>query len=150
MQEYWHEGNKITVCQGMLSAGQGTTNCTSVDMKGFDEVTFIILAGAITAGGTMTFTAQASSNNSSFAALSHGAAAMDGDDDDLVGTITIQRPKGGATTAADRYLRISGVRATQNGQFAVIAIQSKAKDKPVTQPASGSVFNIQALSPADA
>lgn len=36
-----------------VAAGTGTTDCTIVDMEGYDEVTFVLALGAVTNNGVM-------------------------------------------------------------------------------------------------
>ena len=117
---------KVTRLSNAVAAGQATTNCSSVDMKGFDSVTFYALVGAIDATGTVTLKAQQSTDDSSFADLLGTAVAYTATDDNKVAILEINRP-------LERYVRPVIITSVANGTIdGVVAIQTRAHNVPVT------------------
>lgn len=121
---------KITRVSNAVAAGQATTNCTAVDMVGFDSVTFVALIGAIVSTGTVTVKAQQSSDNGStdaFSDLEGTALAYTDADDNKVAVLEIRQPQ-------KRYVRAVITTATANGTIdGVLAMQTHALAEPVTQ-----------------
>ena len=129
---------KITRVKTSVAAGQATTNCTSVDMQGWDGVVFIAEIGTIAATGTVTMHCEQSSDNSSFSDLENTANALGASDDDKLIITDIKKP-------GDRYVRPVIITATANGEIdGVIAIQYNGDKSPVTN--SNSEFHV---SPAE-
>ncbi len=134
--------SKVTRVSNAVAAGQATTNCSSVDMKGFDAVTFIVSVGAIVSTGTVTVKAQQSTDDSTFADLVGTAIAFTDADDNKVAVLEITKP-------LERYVRAVVVTATANGTIdSVVAIQTDASEEPVTH--GGTVVGAeQHLAPAE-
>lgn len=117
---------KVTRVSNAVAAGQATTNCTSVDMKGFESVTFIVSVGTIVATGTVTIHAEQSTDNSTFADLKGTSIAYTDADDNKLAVLEITKP-------LERYVRCVVITATANGTIdGVIAIQGAANEEPVT------------------
>ena len=117
---------KVSRLSNAVAAGQATTNCTSVDMKGFQAVTFIVAIGAITSTGTVTVKAQQSTDNSAFADLEGTAIAYTDADDNKLAVLEITSPQ-------ERYVRPVVITATANGVIdSVVAVQTGSKTEPVT------------------
>lgn len=134
---------KLTRVSNAVAAGQATTNCSSVDMKGYDSVTFILSVGAIVATGTVTLKAQQSSDDSSFADLEGTAVAYTSDDDNKLAILEVHNP-------TDRYVRPVVVTATANGTIdSVVAIQTRPHTEPVTHDATTVVASEYHLAPAE-
>ena len=124
---------KVTRVMVGVAAGQATNNGDSVDMKGFDSVTFIALIGAIVATGTVTFKVQQSSDDGvadGFSDLEGTAISYMADDDNKMAVLEINCP-------LKRYVRPVLITATANGTIdGVVAIQTKPSAEPVTHDAS--------------
>ena len=134
---------KITRVSNAVAAGTATTNCSSVDMKGYNDVTFVCAIGAIEATGTVTLKAQQSTDDSSFADLEGTAIAYTASDDNKLAILEVTSPR-------ERYVRPVVVTATANGTIdSVIAVQSSADAEPVTHDSSTVVGSEQHLAPAE-
>ena len=116
-----------------VAAGQATNNGSSVDMKGYDSITFIALIGTIVATGTITLKAQQSSDDGdadAFSDLEGTAIAYTSDDDDKMVILEINCP-------LKRYVRPVVTTAVANGTIdGVVAIQTKSSTEPVTHDAT--------------
>lgn len=133
---------KITRVSNAVAAGQATTNCSSVDMQGFESVTFVVAIGAIVSTGTVTVKAQQSEDDSSFADLAGTAIAYTDADDNKLAVLEITKPR-------ERYVRPVVITATANGTIdGVIAIQTAADEEPVSN-GSTVVGTEQHLAPAE-
>ena len=133
---------KVTRVSNAVAAGTATTNCTSVDMKGYRDVTFVLSVGAIVATGTVTLKAQQSTDNSTFADLEGTAVAYTDADDNKLAILEITDP-------LERYVRAVVITATANGTIdSVIAIQTMADAEPVTHSTTV-VGSEQHLAPAE-
>ena len=121
-------GSVLTRVSNAAAAGTSNINCTSVDMAGYDKVTFIASFGTLTATQVTGLKLQESSDNSSFADVTSGAtAAMADGDSNKVLMATYSRP-------AKRYVRVVVTRGTANAVVdGVIALQYSARTIPVTQ-----------------
>lgn len=116
-----------------VAAGTGTTDCTIVDMEGYDEVTFICELGTVTNDAVVTFQiGQYSANESASMVVSEattGAITSDGTTIALSNkllVITVTKPD-------YRYLEAQVVKADQNVEIdSVIAILSKGRTRPST------------------
>ena len=117
-----------------VAAGQGTTDCTIVDMEGYDEVTFVLALGTVVNDGVVTFQiAHADTNDTGEMAVTTattGAITSDGTlialSDKLL-AVTVTKPE-------KRYLEAQVVKATQNAEIdGVIAILSKGRTQPAVQ-----------------
>lgn len=134
---------KVTRVSNAVAAGTATTNCSSVDMKGFDAVTFYVSIGAIVSTGTVTVKAQQSTDDSTFADLEGTAIAYTDADDNKVAVLEV-------TTPVDRYVRCVVTTATANGTIdSVVAIQTGADKEPVTHDSTTVVGSEHHLAPAE-
>lgn len=121
----------LTRVSNAVAAGTSNINCTSVDMAGFDQVTFIAAFGTLTATQVTGLKLQHSDDNSSFSDVTSGAttAMQDGDSNKIL-TATYSRP-------SKRYVRVVVTRGTANAVVdGVFALQSLARAMPVTQSSS--------------
>ena len=130
-------GIKFTRVLDAVAAGTSDQNSSSVDMKSFDAVTFVVGFGAITASAVTSIKIQGSDDDSSFSDLAGTAISVADSDDNKVVLAEINCPQ-------QRYIRCVVDRGTQNAviDFAV-ALQSKANAAPVTQSSTvlGSEFH---------
>ena len=129
-------GVKFTRVLDAVAAGTSDQNSSSVDMKSFDAVTFVVGFGAITASAVTSIKLQGSADASAWSDLAGTAITVADTDDDKIVLAEINQPQ-------HRYVRCVVDRGTQNAviDFAV-ALQSKANKAPVTQSSSvlGSEF----------
>jgi hypothetical protein len=123
---------KYTRVSNAVAAGtDDTTECTGVDMAGFDEVTFIGSFGTLTANAVTSMHVAGSNDDSTYVDLLGTSVSIDDDEDNQVIAIKIKKP------TKYRYYRPEIVRATANAVIdGVVAVQSKAAVAPVTQPAT--------------
>ena len=130
-------GIKFTRVMDAVAAGTSDQNSSSVDMKSYDAVTFVVGFGAITASAVTSIKVQGSDDDSAWSDLAGTAVSVADSDDDKIVLAEINCPQ-------QRYLRVVVDRGTQNAviDFAV-ALQSKAIAAPVTQSSSvlGSEFH---------
>jgi len=127
------------------AAAAATTDVTSssVDMQGFDSVTFYVSMGAIVAGAVTSVHAEQSADDSSFADLEGTNITIADDDDNQVVILEIEQP-------SDRYVRVIVDRATQNATVdSIVAIQTKANKEPVTHDATTVVGAEYHLNPSE-
>lgn len=114
-------------------AGTTTINGSSVDMAGYDSVTFVLALGAITATSVTSLKAQQSSDDGStdtWADLEGTAITFADDDDNQIAILEIRKPQ-------ERYIRPVVVRATANAVIdSCVAMQNNATSEPVTQDAT--------------
>ena len=122
------------ICNYTSAATDATTDCTIVDMAGYDEVTFICALGTVTNTAVVTFqigqyTASVSGSMVVSTATS-GAITSDGTTIALSNKmliLTVTKPK-------YRYLEAQVVKATANVVIdSVIAIKSKARNRGTSQ-----------------
>lgn len=118
----------VTRVSNAVAAGTTAVNCTSIDMAGFDSVTFIAAMGTLTATQVTGMKLQESDDNSSFSDVTSGAtAAMADADSNKILVASYKRP-------AKRYVRAVLTRGTANAVIdAVFALQYRARSRPVTQ-----------------
>ena len=130
-------GIKFTRVLDAVAAGTSDQNSSSVDMKSYDAVTFVVGFGAITASAVTSIKLQGSDDDSSFSDLAGTAITVADSDDDKIVLSEINQPQ-------QRYVRCVVDRGTQNAviDFAV-ALQNKANKAPVTQSSTvlGSEFH---------
>ena len=121
--------SKLTRVMNGVAAGVTDQNSSSVDMAGYEEVTFIALFGTITAGAVTSISVETSSDDGSsdaFTDLLDSKIVVADDDDNQIVAITIRKP-------LERYLRLVIDRGTQNAVIdGVIAIQSDAAVRATT------------------
>jgi len=125
---------KITRHSNAVSAGTtAITPSSGIDMAGFDGCLFLILWGAITAGGVQSAEVHSSEDDGfsdAYAALEGTKVTVADDDDNKVTYLDILNPP-------ERYLKCIVNRATQNSAVdGIVAIQYRGRSAPVTQPAS--------------
>lgn len=126
--------HKLSVVEGAATAAQTALESDVVDMKGYDDVTFLALLGDVTTGCVLTLTIQ------------HGALA---DGSDMANTSVAATFTAGASDADSKLLAVEGYIPTKRYARAVltrtaanavlggiIAIQGQPKAAPVTQDAS--------------
>ncbi len=124
---------KITRVMNAVAAGVTEQNSTSVDMKGFESVTFILTMGAITAGAATSVEIETSSDNSVFDELLGSGITIADDDDNQAFVLEVVRPQ-------ERYVRCTVHRATQNSAIdSIVALQTAPAVAPVTQPATTTI-----------
>jgi hypothetical protein len=121
-----------------------TTDCTIIDMEGYDEVTFLLALGTVVNDAVVTLqVGQYSASTSGSMVVSEatsGAITSDGT------TIALSNKMIAVTVTKPmyRYLEAQVVRADQNAEIdGVFAILSKSRTKPTTQGTtcySASVF----------
>ena len=130
-------GIKFTRVLDAVAAGTSDQNSSSVDMKSYDTVTFVVGFGAITASAVTSIKLQGSDDDLSFSDLAGTAITVADSDDDKIVLSEINQPQ-------QRYVRCVVDRGTQNAviDFAV-ALQNKANKAPVTQSSTvlGSEFH---------
>lgn len=123
---------KVIRVSNAVAAGQTAINCTPVDMAEAESVEFLVLWGAITAGGVQSVKAQQDT------AVGMGSAAdllgskqdVADTDDNLVTRMEIIKPE-------ERFVRCVISRATQNSAIdGVIAILRYPRVEPVVQDAT--------------
>jgi len=124
---------KVTRLSNAVAAGQTTVNGSSVDMQGFEAVTFYVLIGSITSSGTVDVKAQQSNddgNSDAFADLEGTKISYADDDDNQVAVLEVVNPQ-------ERYVRPVVVRGTADSVIdGIIAVQTGAKVAPVTHDAT--------------
>ena len=122
------KGAKLTRVIKATAAGTSAVNGSTIDMKGYDSVTFVVGFGAITSGAVTSIKAQqgAASDLADAADLAGTSITVEDSDDDQAVMLEINQPR-------ERYVRVVVSRATQSSEvdFAV-ALQSKASTEPVT------------------
>ncbi len=132
MNNQFAKDHKISQCSTTTAGAAGATviNATSVDMSGFEQVTFVVPVGTIVSGAVTSIKAQGSDNNSSWVDLAGTNQAIADTDDDKTFYVNVVRP-------VHRYVRLVVSRATQNATIGgVLAIQSNPKTLPVSHGAN--------------
>lgn len=120
----------ISRVSNAAAAGTTAINSTSVDMAGFDAVTFLANFGTLTATQVTSMKLQHSDDNSTFTDVTSGAtAAMADADSNKQLAATYKRP-------TKRYVRAVISRGTANAVLdGITAIQYRPRTLPTTQPA---------------
>lgn len=118
----------ISRVSNAVSAGTTDINCTSVDMAGFDAVTFVVLFGALTSTQVTTCKLQHSDDNSTFTDVTSGAtSALDDADGNKMQVLSYKLP-------SKRYVRVVIDRGTANAVVdGVVALQYRARTVNTTQ-----------------
>ncbi len=127
MNNNFAKDHKISQCSTVTAGAAGATaiNATSVDMLGFEQVTFVVPFGAIVSGAATSIKAQGSDNNSSWSDLAGTNQTIADTDDDKTFYVNVVKP-------VNRYVRLVVSRATQNATVGgIVAIQSNPKTLPV-------------------
>ncbi len=138
--------HKLTRVMNAVAAGTTDQNSSSVNMAGFEEVTFIAAFGVITGSAVTSIRVQTSSDDGSSDSwtdiLGSDITVADDDDNQIV-AVTIRKP-------LEQYLRCTVKRATQNAVIdGVIAIQSGAGTRATTHDSSSVVGTEIHVSPAE-
>lgn len=127
---------KITRVMNAVAAGTSAQNTSVLDMQGYDAVIFVALLGAVTDASVLTLTAKENTANSTSSPtptdVSGGAtsAVTASANSNHVLASDVIRP-------SKRYVFAALTRTAQNAAIdGVIAIQYRARDLPVTQPAT--------------
>ena len=127
--------SKLTRVEPAAAAGQTLLTSDTVDMKGFDNASFIALLGDVTDTSVLTLQAQHGdqSDGSDATNLAGVAASFTADPtnaDNNMLAVEIARP-------TKRFLRVTLTRATANAAVdGIVAVQSNPAEAPVTQDAS--------------
>ena len=132
MNQNFAKDHKISQCSTVTAGAAGTTDisATSVDMLGFEQVTFVVPIGAIVSDAVTSIKAQGSSDNSSFSDLAGTSQTIADTDDDKTFYVNVVKP-------SYRYVRLVVDRGTQDATVGgIIAIQSNPKTLPVSHGTS--------------
>lgn len=132
MNQNFAKDHKISQCSTVTAGAAATTDidATSVDMSGFEQVTFVVPIGTIVSGAVTSIKAQGSSDNSSFSDLAGTSQTIADTDDDKTFYVNVVKP-------SYRYVRLVVDRGTQNATVGgIIAIQSNPKTLPVSHGTS--------------
>lgn len=132
MNQNFAKDHKISQCSTVTAGAAATTDidATSVDMSGFEQVTFVVPIGTIVSGAVTSIKAQGSSDNSSFSDLAGTSQTIADTDDDKTFYVNVVKP-------SHRYVRLVVDRGTQNATVGgIIAIQSNPKTLPVSHGTS--------------
>ena len=132
MNNQFATDHKISQCSTVTAGAAATTDidATSVDMSGFEQVTFVVPIGTIVSGAVTSIKAQGSSNNSSFSDLAGTSQTIADTDADKTFYVNVVKP-------SYRYVRLVVDRGTQNATVGgIIAIQSNPKTLPVSHGTS--------------
>lgn len=133
------ENEKVTRVSNAVGTGQGTTNCTGVDNKDFDSITYLAMLGTIDPTGVVTLKVQQSSDDGSsdaYADIAGASAVAGAADDNKILAIEIYRPR-------ERWTRAVIVRTVADSVIdGALAIQRDPKEIPVTQSASIIEFDL--------
>lgn len=127
---------KVTV-EAPTAAGTTTINSSAYDMSGFDQITFLVRLGTPAANNNIrvqqdTVTGMGSAADLTGTLLSHAT------NNQLM--TTILKP-------LEQFVRCQVTRGTSSTIDTIVAIQSRARKLPVTQPTASS--NEQWVSPAE-
>lgn len=122
------ENAKFLRLSGAIAAATtDVTNMTSIDMLGYNSVTLLVSAAAITSGAVTSVKMQQSDDDSTYADLEGSAVAIADTYDSTMAVLEVKDPR-------KRYLKPVITRGTQNAAFeGVFAIQTGPKTVPVTQ-----------------
>ena len=134
---------KATRVMNSVTAGTSNQSSSSVDMKGFESVQFVVAFGAITSSAVTSCKLQTSSDDSNFNDLKGTLIAVADDDDNQIVVLDLSHP-------LERYLKVIVNRATQNSVIdGVFAFQYEAKAEPVTHDSSTVVGFELSVSPIE-
>lgn len=140
-----NQNTKVTRVMNAVAAGTTDQNGSSVDMQGFENVTFIASLGTLTATQVTSLKAQQSSDDGDADAFSDledtDSGDLADDDDDQCIVLTIVKPQ-------KRYVRPVLLRGTANAVIdGIIAIQSGPAKKPTTHDSSTVALSETVVSP---
>ena len=112
------------------AAATDITDASGVDVSGYEEVTFLIPFGAITANAVTSVKAQQSDDDGSsdgYSDLEGSSVTVADDQDNKIAILTVRRP-------LKKYVKPVVLRATQNAVVdGIIAILRHPRVSPVTQ-----------------
>jgi len=121
---------KATRVSNAVAAGTTDINSSSVDMSGFESVTFIVSFGTITATAVTSIKAGQSADDTTFNDLLGSAITVADTDDNQIAILEIVKP-------TDRFVRCTVDRGTANAVIdSIIAFQGRALEAAVTHDAS--------------
>jgi hypothetical protein len=127
-------------------AGQTAVNSSSVDMRSFGAVSFILSMGSITSTGVQSAKLQQSSDDDTadaWADIEGSSITIADDDDNQCVFLDLVSPR-------ERYVRCVVSRGTANSVVdGVIALQYLAKQETTTHDSTTVVGSEVALSPAE-
>ena len=127
---------RVTRVMNSVVAGTSDQNSSSVDMKGFDSVQFMLSLGVITSNAVTSFHLATSSDNSSFNDLLGTSITIADDDDNKVVFSDLASPR-------ERYIRAVVDRGTQNCVLdGIVAFQYLPKLEPVTHGSTVAGFEL--------
>jgi hypothetical protein len=138
-------GNEAEFLPAMVAAAAGTGDTLDgivIDTAGFENFTFILYLGTITASAVTTAILKQGTlaNGSDMAAITGASISIADTDDGKILVIEVIRP-------VKRYLRLSVTRATANAVInGAIAIKNNCPVVPVVQ--SSNVVSVTVLAPA--
>jgi len=138
--------HKVTRVSNAVAAGTTDINSSSVDMRDYGAVAFIVAFGAITASAVTSCKLQQSSDDGSsdsWADLEGTSITVADDDDNQLVVLDCVSPQ-------ERYVRAVVDRGTQNAVVdGIIAMQYMAQDEPVTHDPTTVVGSELHLAPAE-
>lgn len=130
------DDSKVTV-EAPTATGTTTIDSAAYDMAGFDEICFIVRLGTPAANNNIRVQQDVVSGM--------GAAA------DLAGTLvnspTLNQHMVVVRRSLEQFVRCRVTRGTSTTIDTIVAIQTRARKRPVTQPATS--VNEQWVSPAE-
>ena len=113
-----------------VAAGTSDQNSSSVDMSGFESVTFLVSFGTITSSAATSIKASQSADDVTFNDLAGTAISVADTDDNQIVAVEVIKP-------TDRYVRCTVSRGTANAVIdGVIALQGRALEAAVTHDAT--------------
>lgn len=145
MSKEFLSANKLTRVIDRIAAGSSDETGGTIDMKGFENVTFIVGFGTIVSAAVTGIRVEqgAASGMGDATDLEGSAIGVADDDDTSIVAIEIIKPR-------ERYLRVVVDRATQNAEIDFgLAIQSGPRAKPVTHDADTVLGSETHTSPAE-
>lgn len=145
MLDFLSNSTKVTIVSAPVVAGTSDVECSSVDMAGYEYVSFLAAFGTITTNAVTSVKIQQSSDDGVADGWSDlegtGLTVADSYDSKCV-MAEVRRP-------TKRYVRCVVDRGTQNAVVdLVLAFQYGATESPATQPASVAADE-QNVSPAE-
>lgn len=117
------------------SAAAGTYDSDGIDMSKFTRAIFVLLLGAIAAGGTVDAKLQGSADNSSFADIAGKALTQltDADaDDNKQAVLEISAEELVAASSTYRYVRLRVTTAVAAALIAAVGLAGDARQQPAS------------------
>lgn len=117
---------KFDIIQIGIAAGQTDPDSDSVDMANFESVLLIGIIGVQTATGVAVLTAEGSTDDSTFAAITGAVVTAPANSDDKLLMIDLVKP-------LDRYIRTSLALTVDNTTWGgTLAMQYNGRKPPFT------------------